>query len=160
MPRAPYPCPQHPDKGTGVSPFPKHIIFRHPGYGREAQPLLILPACDLNDTIDHELARTACAIIACNELDGFFTTDVHGEHRVYGAQLPHTEEGYYFHVPGQNGTFRLLLTTSYADSVQLENNPTLSIPHSGTGRRHPLRSSLRHGGIVYCLMRQFYPVDL
>lgn len=38
--------------------------------GADAQPLLILPACDRNDTIDHEIARIACAVVACNEFDG------------------------------------------------------------------------------------------
>lgn len=101
MPRDPYPLPQHPDRGISISSLPKRITFLQPGYGCDAQPLLILPACDQNDTIDHELARIACAVVACNEFDGFFTTDICGNCRVYEAQLPFTEEGYFFHVPKQ-----------------------------------------------------------
>ena len=108
MPRDPYPYPQHPDKGAGASTAPKRITFRHPGYERNAQPLLVLPACDPDATIDHEIARIACAVVACNEFGGFFTTDIAGEHRVSGTQLAHREEGYFFHIPGQNGAPRML----------------------------------------------------
>lgn len=103
MPRSPYPPPRHADGGLEVTSHPKRITFLHPGYPRDAQPLLILPACNQDNTIDHEVARIACAVVACNEFEGFFTTDVRGERRVYGSQLPFTEEGYFFQVPGRDG---------------------------------------------------------
>lgn len=105
MPREPYPRPRHPDDGVHISSSPKQIIFRHPGYAPHARTLLILPACDQGDTIDHEIARIACAIVACNEFDGFLTTDVLGERRVEGAQLPFLNEGYFFHVPGRESGY-------------------------------------------------------
>lgn len=103
MPRSAYPPPQHLDGGATISNTPKQITFLHPGYRPEAQPLLILPACDENDTIDHELARVACAIIAGNKFEGFITTDAPGNNRVFKSQLPFTDDGYFFHVPSLNG---------------------------------------------------------
>ena len=104
MPRSAYPPPQQPDGGAALPSLSKHIEFLHPGYGRdEQQPLLILPTCDPNDTIDHELVRLACALVACNEFEGFFTTDVLGQCRVSESQLPFREEGYFFQVSRRNG---------------------------------------------------------
>ncbi|ERF73777.1 hypothetical protein EPUS_08575 [Endocarpon pusillum Z07020] len=85
-----------------VSGIAKEIKFHHPRYRAEAQTFLILPACDENDTIDHEIARAACAIIACNPNDGFFTTDEAGANRVTESQLPYREEGYFFQAPSSD----------------------------------------------------------
>lgn len=104
MTRQPYPPPQHLDKSAVASWPPKQIALLHPGYAGDAQLFLILPACDENDTIDHELARIACAVVACNAFDGFLTTDAGGVCRVNGAQLPFIDEGYFFHVPDRDGT--------------------------------------------------------
>lgn len=101
MPRKPYPPPQHPEGSTAVSTTPERITFLHPGYPRDAQPLLVLSACEEGNKIDYELARIACAIVACNAIEGFFTTDVAGQCPVSGSQLAIVEEGYFFQVLGK-----------------------------------------------------------
>jgi len=100
MPRDPYPDPQHEDKGEGITTLPNNIAFRHPGYADPAsQILFLLPACDDN-TVDYDVAKTACAIVACNRFDGFLTRDIKGHDIITDTRLPLRAEGYYFHVGG------------------------------------------------------------
>lgn len=108
MPRRAYPPPQHADGGRSVSAQPRRIVFQHPAYPLFAQPLFTFAACDENDTIDHEIARAACAVAASNRYDGYLTTDVTGRERVTLPQLPFIENGYFFHVPGYDSMSKLL----------------------------------------------------
>lgn len=102
MPRIAFPRPRAHDGKTGVPEEVNHIIFLHPGYESGAQSLLLLPACDDDDTIDYEVARIACAIVACNRYDGYFTTDQAGLQRVPEPRLDCTNEGYFFQVPNRS----------------------------------------------------------
>lgn len=97
--RSAYPTPRYADGEAAISAQPGKIAFRHPEYPAYAQKLLILPACDKDTTINQELARVACAIVACNRFDGYITTDVDGHDQVSDSQLPLRENGYFFHVP-------------------------------------------------------------
>jgi hypothetical protein len=59
-----------------------------------------LPACDEGSTLSRDVALVACALIACNRYDGYFTLDVAGEERIETTQLACRVNGYYFQLPG------------------------------------------------------------
>lgn len=105
MPRKAYAKPQHQDRGKTVSSQPAKIVFQHPSYPLFGPPLFTFAACDKNNTIDHDIARTACAVVAGNRFDGYLTTDADGQERVTEQQLPYIENGYFFHVPGYDSMF-------------------------------------------------------
>ena len=83
--------------------LPNRIInFRHPSYPDQANQnvLLTLQAFDHpNGGLHYGTAFLACAIIAGNAWDGYFTTTVNGEMVVMGNNQLLREKNYYFHVP-------------------------------------------------------------
>lgn len=85
---------------------PRLVAIRHPAH-QDDGPLLLLPSHDINGAgafgIHHGVALTACAIVANNAFDGFFT-ETRDSERVqaqYNDIL--TKEEYWFHVPQPSG---------------------------------------------------------
>jgi hypothetical protein len=70
-----YGRPSHQDGGRHLPADSSHKArFRHPGYGDNSNILIILPGLDHSQGgIHHETARIACAMLANNRWDGFFT---------------------------------------------------------------------------------------
>ncbi|KAK9781331.1 hypothetical protein SCARD494_14142 [Seiridium cardinale] len=51
------------------------IIIRHPGYAEDDMPLLVFYGLDdATGGLYHNIARTACAIVADNRFDGYIST--------------------------------------------------------------------------------------
>ncbi|KAK7932985.1 hypothetical protein LTR80_011501 [Exophiala xenobiotica] len=97
MPRSPHSSPVTSDSPV-QDPTPT-IAFHHPGYPEPAQCFLDLPACDEGSTLSRDVALVACALIACNRYDGYFTLDAAGEERIETTQLACRVNGYYFQLP-------------------------------------------------------------
>ena len=124
---------------TGAAPQPysihsRHrVCFRHPHYRAPTNVLLDLLAPDGPDGgLEYGFALTACAVIAGNRWDGFFTNEVDGTplQFAHGDIMPKGE--YYFRIKGSTPedpypiipTFREWpfphndLPPSWADSIQ------------------------------------------
>jgi hypothetical protein len=102
--RQPYSRPQHPTNPLILEPSPRLIQFLHPGYPPINSLLLALPALD-GDGIHHLTAFYACAIVAGNCWDGYFSLDQEGNVRVQAdPQSSLTAGKYYFQVPSADGT--------------------------------------------------------
>lgn len=88
-------------------PSPRQIRFLHPGYPDEHSLLLALSALDSPNGIHHQTALDACAIVANNRWDGFFTLDRHGGERVPTDDMNVSldADAYYFQVPGSDGEY-------------------------------------------------------
>ncbi|KAI7082863.1 hypothetical protein KC356_g8023 [Hortaea werneckii] len=94
----------------------KRVAFHHPGYGDSGDNVLIrLPAPDgQQGGITYDFALEACAILACNRFDGYFTE--HGN-----AQRVDPSDGiippgdYDFHVPGEEDGERYPVAASFFD---------------------------------------------
>ena len=67
--------------------------------------LLALPALDSPNGMHHGTALDACAIVADNHWDGYFTLDREGAQRVPTDNMDASlnADVYYFHVPGDDG---------------------------------------------------------
>ena len=99
--RQPYKEPTHPGKPS-VS-FPTQTIkFLHPGYKDTANILFTFDAYDANSGFHYYTAHTACAIVANNRWDGYFSIDIEGTQRVEpsGPDESLQSDAYYFQVPG------------------------------------------------------------
>lgn len=96
--RQPYSNPSH--HGNPTSSIRK-IKFLHPGYEDATNILLHLDAYDANG-VHYHTAHTACAIIADNRWDGYFSTDIEGTQRVEPSSPDQSlnNDAYYFQVPG------------------------------------------------------------
>lgn len=103
--RQPYGVPKHPTDPLVLPPSPRHIRFCHPGYPDSHCSLFFLPALDRPSGVHHGLALDACAIVADNRWDGYFTLDREGVQRVPtdDMDLSLQADVYYFHVPGGSG---------------------------------------------------------
>ena len=79
------------------------IEFRHPGYPdfEDQNVFLILKAFDQQDgvALHYGTAHIACAIVAGNAWDGYFTSTRDGERVSVGQNALLRECSYYFHVP-------------------------------------------------------------
>lgn len=80
------------------------IQFLHPAYNTGANKFLELNAWDAEaGGMHYGLAHTACAIIANNRFDGYFSTERMPGRQMLNADwnqiLPLNSGGYYFHVP-------------------------------------------------------------
>lgn len=76
------------------------ITFRHPAYPTFKNVLLRLPALDHpSGGIHHETARIACAIIAGNRWDGYFTEAIDGPRVETHSHGVLQKSDYFFHVP-------------------------------------------------------------
>lgn len=76
------------------------ITFRHPAYPSFKNVLLRLPALDHpRGGIHHETARIACAIIAGNRWDGYFTDAIDGPRVEIPSHGVLQKSNYYFHIP-------------------------------------------------------------
>ncbi|MCJ1422838.1 hypothetical protein MMC29_000718 [Sticta canariensis] len=76
------------------------ITFRHPAYPTFKNVLLRLPALDHpSGGIHHETARIACAIIAGNRWDGYFTEAIDGPRVETHSHGVLQKSNYFFHVP-------------------------------------------------------------
>lgn len=93
--------PQHVTHSSTVSLGRGHqITFRHPAYPSFQDVLLRLPALDHpSGGIHHETARIACAIIAGNRWDGYFTEAIDGPHVEIPSHGVLQKSNYFFHVP-------------------------------------------------------------
>lgn len=76
---------------------PPNINFRHPGYKDGYNRLLILPTLD-NGGIHYETALIACAILANNRWDGWFTEEQGGDRVHVPDDGILWEQNYYFRV--------------------------------------------------------------
>lgn len=104
--REPYTAPKHPTDPLELPPAVRQILFLHPGYSRERAVLLSLPALDRDNGIQHQTALYACAIVADNRWDGYFSSDREGRERVPTEDMDEslTADEYYFHVPAEPAT--------------------------------------------------------
>lgn len=76
------------------------ITFRHPAYPSFKNVLLRLPALDHpSGGIHHETARIACAVIAGNRWDGYFTEAIDGPRVDIQSHGLLRNSDYFFHVP-------------------------------------------------------------
>ena len=100
----------------------KTIIFRHPGYPDELNQNILfrLYAFDDNDGapgLHYQTAFTACAIVADNAWDGFFTTRQDDQELRHEApRMLSPNHDYYFHIPG-NHPDPYAISASFADWV-------------------------------------------
>src|SRR5436305_14704871 len=96
--------PQHLDGTDTISTsYFRRVQFRHPGYPDGKNVLLVLLAPDHPlGGIHHETARIACAVIAGNRWDGYFTESVNGQRVVEGSDAILRKSDYFFHVPNQS----------------------------------------------------------
>lgn len=99
--RQQYENPSHPPGPISLPVFLRQIKFRHPGYPDDANTLLQLSACDETNGIHYQTAHVACAIVAHNRWDGYFSTDKEGTGRIEPLSSDDLleEDEYYFHVP-------------------------------------------------------------
>ena len=107
QPRSRFGEPVHPSDPISLSLPVRKITFLHPGYPEDSNILLQFSAFDANNGIHYQTALDACAIVASNRWDGFFSTDREAQHRIrpedlLGKSLDQDE--YYFHVPKQVDT--------------------------------------------------------
>lgn len=107
------------------------IRFLHPAYDAEDNEFLELNAWDAEaGGLHYGLAHTACAIVANNRFDGYFSNERTPGRQVVGAVwnqiLPFNREGYYFHVPESKWT-QLLANTVACDRYLLR-RAKLTIP--------------------------------
>lgn len=76
------------------------VTFRHPAYPSIKNILLRLAALDYpSGGIHHETAPVACAIIAGNRWDGYFTEDIDGHPVEIQSHGILQNSNYFFHVP-------------------------------------------------------------
>lgn len=77
------------------------VSFKHPAYPDGANTLLRLQATDSSPGggLHHETARIACAIIACNAWDGYFSRTRDGPQVAEDPDDVLKEKIYYFQVP-------------------------------------------------------------
>lgn len=95
-----FPDPSHPR-----SPFVtsgRKIKILHPGYKDETNILFQFDAYDANGGAHYETIHTACAIVAQNRWDGYFSTDVEGRQRIERSNPDESllNDKLYFQVPG------------------------------------------------------------
>ena len=102
-PRTRHETPSHQDGGQSLPPKLSSIVrLRHPGYSDKENVLLVLPALDHPEGgIHHETARIACAIVANNSWEGYFTMTKSGERVMDGPDGILRGEDYYFWVSGK-----------------------------------------------------------
>lgn len=89
------------------------IDFVHPGYsdaGTESNDILVsLPTFD-NGGVYYDIAHTACAILAANRWDGYFSLDKDGSDVV---EVPRDgilrKKRYYFHVPDASSPYPVVV---------------------------------------------------
>jgi hypothetical protein len=99
--REQYGNPSHPGGRIVFPVAPRKIKFRHPGYPDDANILLQFSPCDETNGIHYQTAHVACAIVADNRWDGYFSIDKEGTHRIepLNPDASLEEDEYYFHVP-------------------------------------------------------------
>lgn len=98
--RQPYNDPAHP--GNPLVSSVRKIKFLHPGYNSASNILLQFDAYDANSGVHYHTAHTACAIVANNRWNGYFSIDIEGRQRVEPLSPDEslTNDAYYFQVPG------------------------------------------------------------
>lgn len=108
--REPYPDPAYP--GNPATAPTRKIKFLHPGYKDEANILLQFDAYDAESGIHYHTAHTACAIVANNRWDGYFSTDIDGRQRVEPSSMDDSlqDDAYYFQVPEGEPTIHSFYT--------------------------------------------------
>jgi len=108
--RCTYGRPVHPEGDSTVSTNPRHrVLLRHPGYDDANNILILLQASDHSDgAFHHETARIACAIIADNRWDGYFTTTRNGPRVDVPGNGLLPSGSYYFQVPKEHHLGKLL----------------------------------------------------
>ncbi|KAK4984655.1 hypothetical protein LTR66_008419 [Elasticomyces elasticus] len=82
------------------------IYFRHPGYPQFARQNILLKLYAFDNLLrglHYGVAHTACAMVACNAWNGYFTT-LEGQRVDLQADDLLTAENYYFQIPGQENT--------------------------------------------------------
>ena len=99
--RPQYDAPKHPTAPLALPISPQLIYFLHPGYPTHEGALLCLPGVDVNHGVHHRTALYACAMVANNRWDGFFTLDRDGAELVASTDMDQslTVQQYYFQVP-------------------------------------------------------------
>ena len=99
--RQQYAKPTHPGGPISLPLPPRKVKFRHPGYPDNANILLQFSAYDEINGVHYRTAHVACAIVAHNRWDGYFSTDREGSLRIEPLSQDDTleEDDYYFHVP-------------------------------------------------------------
>ena len=92
-------------KRTDIMTKESIIRFRHPGYGDEFDQSVLFEIYAFDDNngspgLHYQTALTACAIVAGNAWNGYFTTRQGGQEIPHPAgQMLSSPQDYYFHVP-------------------------------------------------------------
>ena len=93
--------PQHVIGTDTISTDRRHRVrLRHPAYSEGKNVLLVLLAPDHpSGGIHHETARIACAVIAGNRWDGYFTETIDGPRIIAEPDCVLLKPDYFFNVP-------------------------------------------------------------
>ncbi|KAK5202878.1 hypothetical protein LTR41_011390 [Exophiala xenobiotica] len=154
--RQPYSDPSH-HGADHIPAQPRKIRFLHPGYSDEEDILLQFDAYDgSGGGVHYRTAHTACAMIANNQSNGFFSTDADGQAPIAPSDSDAhlLEEAYYFHVPGDR---KYAIVPTFAD---------WRFPHNGLSRQWqespglpdlPIQTSANRNGC--CMTRSTLAVE-